>query len=193
MRIFIRPGVDTAREASIQNRHLDPVDKWSHSEISDPAPKFLSGNARLPRLRESLAVPTRGAAQSQRLDVVFNSTRDLLPRSWIWVPEHCRYSHPLRIPFRGQNFPRSVCTSTPIVVPSGRTRIFIRPGVGTAREAPIQNWHFDPVDKWSHSEISGPTPKFLSGSAVAGCRCDRIRTPLRSNMHNVSLAYQNYL
>ncbi|MQL82367.1 hypothetical protein Taro_014852, partial [Colocasia esculenta] len=22
---------------------------------------------------------------------MFNSTRDLLPRSWIWVPEHRRY------------------------------------------------------------------------------------------------------
>ncbi|MQM22571.1 hypothetical protein Taro_055625 [Colocasia esculenta] len=30
-------------------------------------------------------------------------------------------------------------------------------------------------------------PKFLSGSTVAGCRCDRIRTPLRSNGHNISL------
>ncbi|MQM13152.1 hypothetical protein Taro_046079, partial [Colocasia esculenta] len=46
----------------------------------------------------------------------------------------------------GQNSRRSVCTSTPTAVPSGHTRIFIRPGVGTAREAPIQNWHFDPVE-----------------------------------------------
>ncbi|MQM15177.1 hypothetical protein Taro_048111 [Colocasia esculenta] len=36
---------------------------------------------RLPRLRESLAVPTRGPTQSQRSEVVFNSTRDLLPSS----------------------------------------------------------------------------------------------------------------
>ncbi|MQL98781.1 hypothetical protein Taro_031500 [Colocasia esculenta] len=49
------------------------------------------------------------------------------------------------------------------------------------------------VGKWSHSEISGPAPKFLSGSAVAGCRCDRIRTPLRSNRHNFSLGYRNRL
>ncbi|MQM23755.1 hypothetical protein Taro_056822 [Colocasia esculenta] len=49
------------------------------------------------------------------------------------------------IPFRGQNPPRSVCTSTPTTVRSGRTKIFIRPGVGTAREAPIQNRDFDPV------------------------------------------------
>ncbi|MQM21242.1 hypothetical protein Taro_054278 [Colocasia esculenta] len=66
-------------------------------------------------------------------------------------------------------------------------------GVGTAREAPIQNRHFDPVGKWLHSEISGPAPKFLSGNAVSGCRCDRIRTPLRSNRYNVSLSYRNRL
>ncbi|MQM17805.1 hypothetical protein Taro_050783 [Colocasia esculenta] len=48
--------------------------------------------------------------------------------------------------------------------PSGQTRISIRPGVGTAREAPIQNRHFDPVGNKtsfrgrntfvSHSEIA---------------------------------------
>ncbi|MQM23118.1 hypothetical protein Taro_056180 [Colocasia esculenta] len=41
-----------------------------------------------------------------------------------------------RIPFRGKNSPRSVCTSTPTVVRSGRTRIFIRPGVGTPPRGP---------------------------------------------------------
>ncbi|MQM23132.1 hypothetical protein Taro_056194 [Colocasia esculenta] len=66
-------------------------------------------------------------------------------------------------------------------------RIFIRPGVGTTREAPIPNRYFDPVSKWSHSEISGAAPKFLPGSAVADCRCHRIRTPLRSNGNNFSL------
>ncbi|MQM19851.1 hypothetical protein Taro_052864 [Colocasia esculenta] len=67
----------------------------SHSKIAilaDDRPY----SKRLPRLRESLAEPTRGSAQSHRSEVVFNSTRDLLPRSWIWVPEHRRYSHPLR-------------------------------------------------------------------------------------------------
>ncbi|MQM21847.1 hypothetical protein Taro_054892 [Colocasia esculenta] len=73
----------------------------------------------------------------------------------------------------------SVCTSTPTADTSGQTRIFIRQGVGSTREAPIQNRHFDPLGKWSHLEIFGPAPKFLSGSAVAGCRSDRIRTPLR--------------
>ncbi|MQM04457.1 hypothetical protein Taro_037258 [Colocasia esculenta] len=71
--ISIRPGVGTTREASIRNRHFDQ---------------------RLPRLHESLAEPTHGAGLSRRSEVVFNSSRDLLPRSLIWVLEHRRYSHP---------------------------------------------------------------------------------------------------
>ncbi|MQL91976.1 hypothetical protein Taro_024594, partial [Colocasia esculenta] len=35
-----------------------------------------------------------------------------------------------------------------------RTRIVVRPGVETTREAPIRNRHFDPIGKRSHSEIS---------------------------------------
>ncbi|MQM09513.1 hypothetical protein Taro_042387 [Colocasia esculenta] len=82
MRIFICLGVGTAREAKIQNRHFDP---------------------RLPRLRESLAKPTRGAAQSQRSEVMFNLTRDLLPR--IGTPRCSTASWFCGIPFRGQNSP----------------------------------------------------------------------------------------
>ncbi|MQM17006.1 hypothetical protein Taro_049971 [Colocasia esculenta] len=66
-------------------------------------------------------------------------------------------------------------------------RIFVRPAIETAHEAPIQNRHFDPVDTRLHLEISGPPPKFLSGSVVAGCRCDRKPTPLRSTEHNFLL------
>ncbi|MQL82268.1 hypothetical protein Taro_014733, partial [Colocasia esculenta] len=44
---------------------------------------------------------------------------------------------------------------TPTAVPFDRTRISVRTGVGTACEAPIRNRDFDPVDKRSHSEISG--------------------------------------
>ncbi|MQL73874.1 hypothetical protein Taro_006201, partial [Colocasia esculenta] len=50
----------------------------------------------------------------------------------------------------------SVCSCTPTAVPFDRTQIFVRPGIGTAREAPIQNRHFDPVGKRLHLEISGP-------------------------------------
>ncbi|MQM12526.1 hypothetical protein Taro_045444 [Colocasia esculenta] len=57
----------------------------------------------------------------------------------------------------------------------GRTWIFVCLAIETAREAPIQNQDFEPA------------PKFLSESVVAGCRCDRIRTPLLSNEHNFLL------
>ncbi|MQM15203.1 hypothetical protein Taro_048146, partial [Colocasia esculenta] len=60
--------------------------------------------------------------------------------------------------------------------------------IGTARKAPFQNRHFDPVETRLHSDISGPVAKFLSRSVVAGFRCDRIRIPLRSNGHNIPLA-----
>ncbi|MQM15016.1 hypothetical protein Taro_047953 [Colocasia esculenta] len=66
-------------------------------------------------------------------------------------------------------------------------QIFVRPAIGTAGEAPIPNRHFYPVDTMSDSEISGPAPKFLSGSVFTGCRRVRIRTPLRSNGHNFPL------
>ncbi|MQL91772.1 hypothetical protein Taro_024389 [Colocasia esculenta] len=61
------------------------------------------------------------------------------------------------------------------------TRIFVCMAIETVREAAIRNWHFDPVGTRLDSKISGPVPKFLSRSVVAGCRCDRIRTPLCSN------------
>ncbi|MQL82899.1 hypothetical protein Taro_015392 [Colocasia esculenta] len=62
----------------------------------------------------------------------------------------------------------SVCTSTPIVVPLGRTRIFVRPAIGTAREAPIRNRHFDPVGTRSNSEISGARrPLIASGDKTS--------------------------
>ncbi|MQL76099.1 hypothetical protein Taro_008475 [Colocasia esculenta] len=52
--------------------------------------------------------------------------------------------------------------------PLGQTRIFVRIVIATAREVPIRNRHFDPVGTRSDLEISGPVPKFISGSVVAG-------------------------
>ncbi|MQM21896.1 hypothetical protein Taro_054943 [Colocasia esculenta] len=101
---------------------------------------------RLPRLRESLAEPTRGAAQSQRSEVVFNPTRYLLPRSWIWVPEHRRYSHPL------------LFIPTPSVKELGIT---FRTGIGIAYVTKIQNRHSETVDR----ELTiSPIPRFLGSS-----------------------------
>ncbi|MQL91372.1 hypothetical protein Taro_023980 [Colocasia esculenta] len=104
-KICVRPRVGTTREAPIRNRHCDPVSKRSHSEISGPAQNSSPGAwsraadaiayrhlfaqmgitfySRLPRLRESLEELTHGACLSRRSVVVFNSSRDLVPRSLI--------------------------------------------------------------------------------------------------------------
>ncbi|MQM14182.1 hypothetical protein Taro_047113 [Colocasia esculenta] len=75
----------------------------SHSKIAisadDLPDSLIFWQKHHPRLHESLAESTHGVDLSRRSEVVFNSTRDLLPK----------------------------------------TRIFVRPGIGTAREAPIWN------------------------------------------------------
>ncbi|MQM14869.1 hypothetical protein Taro_047805 [Colocasia esculenta] len=129
--ITFRTGIGIAYVTTIRNRHSETVDKALVSRNSVPGPKSPPGR-RLPRLRESLAEPTRGAAQSQRLEVVLNSTRDLLPRSWIWVPEHRRYSHPLRF----------------IPTPSAKELdITFRTGIGIAYVTTIRNRHSETVEK----------------------------------------------
>ncbi|MQM22588.1 hypothetical protein Taro_055642, partial [Colocasia esculenta] len=117
----------------------------SHSEIAILADDLPYSKKRLPRLRELLADPTRGAAQSQRSEVVFNSTRDLLPRSWIWVPEHRRYSHPLRF----------------IPTPSAKELgITFRMGIRITYVTTIRNWHSETVDRALVSQNSVPGTKF---------------------------------
>ncbi|MQL68535.1 hypothetical protein Taro_000867 [Colocasia esculenta] len=116
----------------------------SHSEIVILADD-LPYSKRLPRLRESLAELTRGAIQSQRSEVVFNLMRDLLPRSWIWVPEHRRYSHPLRF----------------IPTPSAKELgITFRTGIGIAYVTTIRNRHSETVDSALVLWNSVPGPKF---------------------------------
>ncbi|MQM22327.1 hypothetical protein Taro_055378 [Colocasia esculenta] len=63
---------------------------------------------------------------------MFNSTRDLLPRSWIWVPELRRYSHPLRF------------IPTPSVKELGIT---FRMGIRIAYVTTIRNRHSETVDR----------------------------------------------
>ncbi|MQL99655.1 hypothetical protein Taro_032382, partial [Colocasia esculenta] len=56
----------------------------------------------------------------------------------------------------GPKFRRGACVLVHrLSYPFGRMRIFVLPTIGTARESPIRNRHFDPVGKRSHSEISG--------------------------------------
>ncbi|MQM22885.1 hypothetical protein Taro_055943 [Colocasia esculenta] len=58
--------------------------------------------------------------------------RDLLPRSWIWVPEHRRYSHPLRF----------------IPTPSAKELgITFRTSIRIAYVTTIRNRHSETVDK----------------------------------------------
>ncbi|MQL80155.1 hypothetical protein Taro_012609 [Colocasia esculenta] len=114
--------------------------------VRRPNSSLGARSGRLPRLRESLAEPTHGAAQSQRSEVVFNSTRDLLPRSWIWVPEHRRYSHPLRF----------------ILTPSAKELgITFRTGIGSAYVTTIRNRHSETINR-----NSIPGPKFPPGACV---------------------------
>ncbi|MQL69913.1 hypothetical protein Taro_002223 [Colocasia esculenta] len=140
--ITFRTGIGIAYVTTIRNRHFETVDKALVSRNSIPEPKSHP-ERRLPRLRESLAEPTRGAAQSHRSEVVFNSTRDFLPRSWIWVPEHRRYSHTLRF----------------IPNPSAKELdITFRTGIGIPYVTTIRNRHSETVGKAlvSRNSVSGP-------------------------------------
>ncbi|MQM22952.1 hypothetical protein Taro_056012 [Colocasia esculenta] len=78
---------------------------------------------------------------------MFNSTRDLLPKSWIWVPEHRRCSHPLRF----------------IPTPSAKELgITIHTGIRIADVTTIRNRHSETVDK-AMLTIS-PIPRFFGSS-----------------------------
>ncbi|MQL91749.1 hypothetical protein Taro_024369 [Colocasia esculenta] len=137
---------------------LDYVNHWRSPYAEPPSPsdrkscstrREISSPVATPSITESLAEPIRGAAQSQRLEVMFNSTRDLLPRSWIWVPEHCRYTHPLRF----------------IPTPSAKELgITFCTGIGIAYVTTIWNRHSKMVDKALVSRNSIPGPKFAPGA-----------------------------
>ncbi|MQM17894.1 hypothetical protein Taro_050872, partial [Colocasia esculenta] len=129
--ITFRTGIEIGYVTTIQNQHSETVDRALVLRNSASGPKFPP-ERRLPQLRESLAEPTRRAALSQRSEVVFNSTRDLLPRSWIWVSEHRRYSHPLWF----------------IPTPSAKELgITLRTGIGIAYVTTIWNRHSETVDR----------------------------------------------
>ncbi|MQL75855.1 hypothetical protein Taro_008243 [Colocasia esculenta] len=147
----------------------------SHSEIVILADD-LPYSKRLPRLRESLAEPTRGAAQPQRSEVVFNSMRDLLPSSdsldyanrWrsphTEPPSHsdrkscstrreisssvnCRIR---RFPVRRPNsFPGARSQAADVIAYGhcfAQTGITFRSIIGIAYKTPIRNRHSEALD-----------------------------------------------
>ncbi|MQL97887.1 hypothetical protein Taro_030583, partial [Colocasia esculenta] len=143
--ITFRSVIKIAYKTAIRNRHTEALDAL----LSPQAIRHRFG--RLPRLRESLEGPTQGAVQSQRSEVVFNSTRDLLPRSWIWVPEHRRYSHPLRF----------------IPTPSAKELgITFRTGIEIAYVTTIRNRHSETIDRALVSRNSVSGQKFPPGACV---------------------------
>ncbi|MQL77316.1 hypothetical protein Taro_009729, partial [Colocasia esculenta] len=151
--ITFRSIIRIAYKTPIRNRHSEALD-------GPLLPQAIRCHfVRLPRLCESLAEPTCGATQSQRSEVVFNSTRDLILRSWIWVPEHRRYSHPLRF----------------IPTPSAKELgITFRTGIEIAYVTTIRNRHSEMVDK-ALPTIS-PIPRFF-GSSDSPDYANRWRSP----------------
>ncbi|MQM23095.1 hypothetical protein Taro_056156, partial [Colocasia esculenta] len=142
--ITFHTGIGIAYVITIRNRHSEMVDKALVSRNSVPGPKFPLELA-TPSITRIAGGATRGAAQSQRSEVVFNSTQDLLLRSWIWVPEHRRYSHPLRF----------------IPIPSAKELgITFYTGIGIAYVTTIQNRHSETVAKALVSRNSVPGRKF---------------------------------
>ncbi|MQL73675.1 hypothetical protein Taro_006017 [Colocasia esculenta] len=129
----------------------------SHSEIMILADD-LPYSKRLPRLRESLAEPTHGAAQSQRSEVVFNSTRDLLPSS-----DSLDYANRWRSPHAepASHSDRKLCsTQREISSPAKELGITFRTGIGIAYVTTIRNRHSETVDKVPVSQNSILGPKF---------------------------------
>ncbi|MQL93941.1 hypothetical protein Taro_026591 [Colocasia esculenta] len=188
--ITFHPGIGIAYVTKIRSRHSEPVDRALVSRNSVPGPKFTAENS--PRsvcISTPIVIPVGYDA-----DICSPDDRNRLqgPNSESALPPGRHkvafgdFRSGAQIPLRE----RGACVLVHrLSYPLGTTRLFVRPVIGTAREAPIQNRHFDPVGTRLHLEIFDPAPKFLSESVVAGCRYHRIRTPLRPNEYNFPLSY----
>ncbi|MQL86689.1 hypothetical protein Taro_019226 [Colocasia esculenta] len=144
--ITFRPGIGIVYVTTIRNRHSETVGTALVFRNSVPGPKFRPG-ACVPT-----TVPFDRTGISVRTGVGTAPEAPIQSRHFDSVGRWFR-----GIPFRGRNSaPERVLYSTPTAVPFDRTGISVRMGVGTAPEAPIQNLHFDPDCKRSHSEISDP-------------------------------------
>ncbi|MQL90299.1 hypothetical protein Taro_022895 [Colocasia esculenta] len=99
-------------------------------------------------------LPTISPIQSRPLTAIGSHVQldaRSAPRSWIWVPEHHRYSHPLRF----------------IPTPSAKELgIIFRTGIGIAYVTTIRNRHSETVDRALVSQNSALESKFPSGACV---------------------------
>ncbi|MQL68573.1 hypothetical protein Taro_000827 [Colocasia esculenta] len=140
-RIFVRPGIRTARESPIQNPHFDPIGRG-----------YLFARGSEPPARPQFGIRTSTRSPQGRIRrFPVPSARDLLHRSQIWVNQHRRYSHPL--PF--------------IPTPSSKElAITFRPGIGVACVTTIQNRHSKTVDMALVSWDSVLGVKFRRGACV---------------------------
>ncbi|MQL76733.1 hypothetical protein Taro_009127 [Colocasia esculenta] len=87
--------------------------------------------------------------------------RDLLPRSWIWVPEHRRFSNPLRF------------IPTPSAKELGKS---FRTGIRIAYVTTIQNRHSETVDKVLVLQNSIPGQKFTPERVYNYIDCRTLRS-----------------
>ncbi|MQM14569.1 hypothetical protein Taro_047504, partial [Colocasia esculenta] len=123
---------------------LDYTNCWRSQHTEPPC----HGDRMSCSTRPEISIP---AGLSWRSEVVFNSARDLLPRSLIWVLEHRQYSHPLRF----------------IPIPSAKELVItFHPGIGIAYVTTIRNRHSKTVDRVLDSRNSVPGPKFHLGASV---------------------------
>ncbi|MQM05739.1 hypothetical protein Taro_038556 [Colocasia esculenta] len=104
-----------------QNRHSKTVDKALVSRDSVPGPKFHRGAAK------ELGITFRPGIGIAYVTTIRNRHSETVDRALV-----------SRDSVLGPKFRRGACVLVHrLSYPSGRTRIFVRPGIETAREAPI--------------------------------------------------------
>ncbi|MQM00670.1 hypothetical protein Taro_033405 [Colocasia esculenta] len=179
-RIFVCAAIGTARKSPIRNQHFDPVGR-SNVSLDHVNPE-QGNHTELAYHGDRKLCSTRQENSSPELAITFR------PGVGIAYVRTIRNRH-------SETVDRTLVSQNFVLGPKFHRRacIFVRTAIGTASESLIRNRHFDRVDRRSDSVIFGLASKFLSESVVAGCRCDRMRTPLRSNRHNFLLSYRNHL
>ncbi|MQM23779.1 hypothetical protein Taro_056848, partial [Colocasia esculenta] len=151
--ITFRSIIGIAYKTTIRNQHLEALDAQLVPEsplrfIPTPSAKELGitfctgiGIAYVTTIRNRHSETVDRALVSQ----------NFVPVSWIWVPEHRRYSHPLRF----------------IPTPSAKELgITFRTGIGIAYVTTIRNRHTEMVEMAMVLRNSVPGPKFTPGACI---------------------------